>query len=80
LKRLLEKVMDTVIQVSGAERGFLILKDEDLDVTPIPARSRCASRRPRARPNLRVKCRATSTASRFKDAPRQDLGPDRPRT
>ncbi len=27
LRRLLEKVMDTVIEVSGAERGFLILKD-----------------------------------------------------
>ena len=26
LRRLLEKVMDTVIEVSGAERGFLILK------------------------------------------------------
>jgi transcriptional regulator with GAF, ATPase, and Fis domain len=27
LRRLLERVMDTVIQVSGAERGFLILKE-----------------------------------------------------
>ncbi|MEZ0229021.1 MAG: sigma 54-interacting transcriptional regulator [Planctomycetota bacterium] len=31
VRRLLEKVMDTVIQVSGAERGFLILKESDPD-------------------------------------------------
>ena len=29
LKRLLEKVMDTVIAVSGAERGFLILRENE---------------------------------------------------
>jgi transcriptional regulator with GAF, ATPase, and Fis domain/pSer/pThr/pTyr-binding forkhead associated (FHA) protein len=34
LRRLLEKVMDTVIQVSGAERGFLILKEADPDAPP----------------------------------------------
>jgi transcriptional regulator with GAF, ATPase, and Fis domain/pSer/pThr/pTyr-binding forkhead associated (FHA) protein len=34
LKRLLEKVMDTVIQVSGAERGFLILREQDPDAPP----------------------------------------------
>jgi transcriptional regulator with GAF, ATPase, and Fis domain/pSer/pThr/pTyr-binding forkhead associated (FHA) protein len=34
LRRLLEKVMDTVIQVSGAERGFLILKESDPDAPP----------------------------------------------
>ncbi|HZU96438.1 MAG TPA: sigma 54-interacting transcriptional regulator, partial [Planctomycetota bacterium] len=34
LRRLLEKVMDTVIQVSGAERGFLILKEPDPDAPP----------------------------------------------
>ena len=34
LRRLLEKVMDTVIQVSGAERGFLILKENDPDAPP----------------------------------------------
>ncbi|MCW8139637.1 MAG: sigma 54-interacting transcriptional regulator [Planctomycetota bacterium] len=31
LRRLLERVMDTVIEVSGAERGFLILKDGGKD-------------------------------------------------
>ncbi|MBI3725619.1 sigma 54-interacting transcriptional regulator [bacterium] len=34
VRRLLEKVMDTVIQVSGAERGFLILKETDPDAPP----------------------------------------------
>jgi transcriptional regulator with GAF, ATPase, and Fis domain/pSer/pThr/pTyr-binding forkhead associated (FHA) protein len=34
LRRLLEKVMDTVIQVSGAERGFLILKETDPAAPP----------------------------------------------
>jgi transcriptional regulator with GAF, ATPase, and Fis domain/pSer/pThr/pTyr-binding forkhead associated (FHA) protein len=34
VRRLLEKVMDTVIQVSGAERGFLILKEPDPDAPP----------------------------------------------